>query len=164
MQTAGSRPADPTYRQNLKKRTPAHRCTNLPPENRNQPTPSKVVAVRVLCLNFLLTKPSLRTLTQRLCLQKGFHRHMRPWLQFPTTANFLVRHLSATNIEKELRIRHQNTAKPQNKIHIKFLQYVAKSPVAREGELDSDLIPIEFDFQSYFIWYVHLRRFVTLNK
>ena len=24
------------------------------------------------------------------------------------------------------------------------------SPVAREGELDSDLIPIEFDFQSYF--------------
>ena len=57
MQTAESRPAgvrkfDPTYRQNLKKRTPAHRCTNLPPENRNQPTPSKVVAVRVLCLKF----------------------------------------------------------------------------------------------------------------
>ena len=24
------------------------------------------------------------------------------------------------------------------------------SPVAGEGELDSDLIPIEFDFQSYF--------------
>ena len=27
------------------------------------------------------------------------------------------------------------------------------SPVAREGELDSDLIPIEFDFQSYFMPY-----------
>ena len=51
MRTAGSRPAgvrkfDPTHRQNLKKRTPVHRCTNLPP------TPSKVVAVRVLCLIF----------------------------------------------------------------------------------------------------------------
>ena len=33
---------------------------------------------------------------------------------------------------------------------MKFLQYVPNSPVAGEGELDSDLIPIEFDFQSYF--------------
>jgi hypothetical protein len=111
MQTAGSRPAgvrkfDPTYRQNLKMRTPAQRCTNLPPENRNQST----TAVPKI----LFAKPSLRTLAQRLLLQKGFRRHMHPWLPFPTTANFLVRHLSETNIEKELSVGHHNTAKPKN--------------------------------------------------
>ena len=40
-------------------------------------------------------------------------------------------------------------AKELNSNYCKFLQYVPNSPVAREGELDSDLIPIEFDFQSY---------------
>ena len=86
-------------------------------------------------LDLLLTKPSLRTLTQRLCLQKGLRRHMRPWLPFPTTASFLVRHLSATNIEKEWRIRHQNTAHPESKLPTMLHQSHSTNPHFRHGSL-----------------------------